>query len=252
MILNLRPPVPTSDQLPKDEARKQRRAAMAPVIIGLVIVLGLTAFSALSRSTPIISATFHTGEMNSDEANGQPYEDSNVSPDTNANFMPPANVGQLLLIRPDDTTLTQEPADLPQPPQGRRVAAFERNEGQIREQFAFWKINNTTIANIMSFYENAAVELNFQRTSSAVNKTTTASKPATTTGMTTETKSAASDQTTDTPVTMMFNRGRKPDTESQENHTPDNGVLIIRAKPTNDGQVLVTLWYRHAVYTPRK
>ena len=227
--MNLRPPVPTSDNLPKDEAKKQHRAALIPVAIGLIIVLGLAGYSALIPASKITIRPYITNDMSSVELLDQHEPDASMPLGNNLNFQPPANVDDVLVLRHDETSLSTEPANLPPPQKGRRIAGFTRSQNYLEDEYAFWEIPDTNIQNILSFYQKAAETINFQIVS--------------------DRPQAAGDSNATAPVsrTMIFTRQRRPEMEEGKTLPPANDVLVVRAKTLPEGHVHLTLWYRYAL-----
>lgn len=200
--------------------------------------------------------------MSSEDSNEQSFGNDDTARDSRSIFMPPQNVDATLSLRPGDNALDQEPADLPQPHHGERIAAFTRNEGQLHEEYALWKISKTPVNQIMAFYEQAAMAQQFQKLTQpnanpsstrpvAQNKKQNNKKKQVKTTAVATTQASPTQTTTAPievkPVSMIFTRNRLPETAADQTPHAANDVLIIRAKPTTDGKVHVTLWYRHAV-----
>lgn len=259
--MNLRPPVPTSDKLPQDEAKSQHRAALIPVAIGLIIVLGLAGYSALTPKAQIVILPYITEDLSSPGMidHHEPYASGYDG--GNLNFQPPANVDDVILLRADESTLVTEPAELPPPVRGRRIAGFVRSQNYLEDEYAFWEIPDTNVQAVTAYYQQAAETLNFKIVSNRQMKLAPA--PASSQNTAAENKTEPVKKQTDqqaqaqplsdeapdeVPVsrTLIFMRQLRPQMNENKALPPANDVLVVRAKTLPEGRVHLTLWYRYA------
>lgn len=234
--MNLRPPVPTSDNLPKDEANKQHRAALIPVVVGLIIVLGLAGLSAFNRTGQVEVIPYRTSFMTTNEPlDGMDMYPEEITGDSDA-FTPPGSVNDTLMLRPEDSLLVDEPAELAPLPNGRRVGAFVRDQNEITDEFAFWIIQDTSVEDILSHYQMVAGEVNFKPLTPNSPKANQDNQDTT----------ASADPQAAASQSVIFTRDSRPQMKEGRSLPPANDILVVRAKPLADGQIHVTIWYRHA------
>lgn len=220
--MSLRPPDPTTNHLShKEEAARMRRGAMIPVGIGLAVVLILAGFSAYNKAGEIRLVPYQTGDMAISEFSSPytPEQSTLFDQLTTTN----TSLEGLLQLRPDDSALPHEPANLPEHPQGRRLAGLQRPSGQVIEEIAFWKVDMSNPAQALAHYLDAAADQNFVAIPRRHSPDSAAA------GVISH--------------VMM----RQPSDKKKDVHLPvANDLLILRARATEDGQVMITIWYRYA------
>jgi hypothetical protein len=222
--MSLRPPAPTTNHLPnKEEASRLHRAAIVPVCLGLAIVLALAGLSYFYKASEIHIYPFSTGDLAAIPGPGSEVGDYNplwqYSPE-----MPPE--GMMILHR-DDQQLPTEPAELAIHPQGQRLTGIARSAGHLYEEIAIWKVDVPNPSEALAHYLNSAAENHFEPLARQTSHASSSTGVITRVLTRRQSASERGSQTTALP--------------------PGNDVLIIRIRPTEDGQVMVTLWYRHAL-----
>src|SRR5690606_2771837 len=154
------PPEPTTNKLPSSEASTQRDAALVPVILGLLLVLLLAGALTWKRSLRILVVPYQipqlTGHSPEDiyadvglpEHQGSSQDiltmgglgsgsdsiGSGIGNDGSIDHH--IMVENYLRLESGDSPLDSEPAGLPMPDQGQRVAGIMRSQGQHQEEIA--------------------------------------------------------------------------------------------------------------------
>lgn len=221
----MKPPPPTShDPLKKDEQVVAHRAAMIPMILGLLAIGAFAVYTVWDDVQPRRVRKVTTGQMQIDNNIG--YGDDMESAHGRINvrmidMLPTADTGNYLLIRTGDQLLLSEPANLPKPAGGKRVTGFARTDGHITEQFALWNITGSSAEKIQQSYADAAISMGFSRLKAK-----------------TDSQSGATNQV----------YVRSPQLPDEEYLTPPaEQVLVVRTRLTTDKIVKLLLWYRYPV-----
>ncbi|MBL4701939.1 MAG: hypothetical protein JKX85_11845 [Phycisphaeraceae bacterium] len=215
----------TNNPLNKDEETGAHRAAMIPMLLGLLVISAFAVYTVWDDVLPRRVRKVTTGQMQMDmnrdmnDSMGGIYEQSY---DWTNRMIPDNNVGNFLLIRQGDQVLLSEPANLPAPANGKRVSGFTRTDGHITEQYALWQVTGQTQDQIQRSYADAAISMGFSKLQ---------------TRQTTQQSNATSQVYVRSP---MLNNA---------NHLtpPAEQVLVIRARPDGDAGVKLLLWYRHPI-----
>jgi hypothetical protein len=220
----LKPPPPTThNPLKKDEEVVAHRAAMIPMIIGLLCIGAFAVYTVWDDVQPRRVRKVTTGQMQmtsnigfSEEMDGS----RGRAEDWMTTMLPTSDPSNFLLIRTGDQVLLSEPANLPAPSNGTRVTGFARTDGHVSEQYAIWNIKDQTIKQVQQNYADAAISMGFSKL-----KANTTSE------------SGASNQI----------YVRSPQSPDEDYLTPPaEQVLVVRARQI-DKNVKLLLWYRYPI-----
>lgn len=221
----MKPPPPTTHTpLKKDEEQVAHRAAMIPMILGLLAIGAFAVYTVWDDVQPRRVRKVTTGQMQmlGNMGYGVDMEDNRGrTEDIMSAMVPSAEAGNFLLIRNGDQVLLSEPANLPLPEGGKRITGFTRTDGHISEQYAIWQLDGQTEKQIQQNYTDAAISMGFSRL-----------------------KAGVTSQSGATNLVFV----RNPQLPSEQYLTPPGEqVLIIRTHAIGDKQTKLLLWYRYPI-----
>lgn len=219
----MKPPPPTTHTLLKNEEKEvAHRAAMIPMVLGLLAIGAFAVYTVWDDVQPRRVRKVTTGQMQMigsvDYASDMEGSHGRTE-DMMAGMIPAANTGSLMLVRSTDQVLLSEPAQLPPPGGGTRITGFTRLDGHVAEEFALWDITGMTEDQIQQNYADVAISKGFSKL-----------------------KTTGNSQTGATSHVYV----RSPQLQDEDNLTPPGEeVLVIRTRPAGDKQVKLLLWFKY-------
>ena len=160
----MRPPIPTSDQKLQDEQQRKQRAAMLPMVIGLIAIGAFAIYTIWDSMRPHVEKRLVTGQMieYSDYGEGSSEYEYQSYATLSADMLSGTTADSLMLVHAGDRSLISEPAGLTPLPDGERISALARTSGHIAEQIAVWIApNNWTVEQLVNHYKSTATSQGF-------------------------------------------------------------------------------------------
>jgi hypothetical protein len=223
----LKPPPPTTHDplnLKKEEKEVAHRAAMLPMILGLLAIGAFAVYTVWDDVQPRRVRKVTTGQMQmlgSMGMTGEMEDNSGRTEDMMTAMMPTADASNLMLVRNSDQVLISEPANLPQPASGKRISGFARVDGHISEQYAIWEISGQTAQQVQQQYTDAAISMGFSKLNAKVQSQTDA-------------------------INTVYVRSPQLPDETYLT-PPGEQVLVVRTRPIADKKIKLLLWYRYPI-----
>ena len=221
----MKPPPPTTNNpLGNEEEAVAHRAAMIPMVLGLLAIGAFAVFTIWDDVLPRKVRKVTTGQMQLTYNMGYDNEMENGHgnlTDLMPRLLPVNGVDNYMLVRQNDQVLISEPANLPAPNNGQRICGFARTDGHISEQYAMWKIKGKSVEQIQKDYADAAISMGFSKLN---NQSKDASQP-------------HSDVYVRSPQIP----------EGQQLAPPAEQVLIVRTKSEGQSNTKLMLWYRYPI-----
>ena len=227
----MKPPPPTTNHpFNKDEEAVTHRAAMIPMILGLLAIGVFAVYTVWDDVLPRRVRKVTTGQMqmqmNMDPTYDEISENNGRSINWMSQMIPDNNMGNFMLIRNGDQLLLSEPANLPAPAGGKRISGFTRTDGHITEQYALWQISGQKESQIQENYADIAISLGFSKL---------------------QAQTVASSQNNATSHIYV----RSPLLPDSHLTPPAEQVLVIRTRPDGDAGIKLLLWYRYPISLDR-
>jgi len=221
----LKPPPPTTHNplnLNKEEEQVANRAAMIPMILGLLAIGAFAVYTVWDDVRPRRVRKVTTGQMQmygTMDYSAEMEGSRDRVEDLMTGMIPASNTGNLILVRNSDQVLLSEPAQLPQPTGGTRVTGFTRIDGHVAEEYALWDIAGQTQEQVQEHYADAAISKGFSKLN---------------------TKSTSQSQA----INQIY--VRSPHLQGEATLAPPGEeVLVIRTHLTEDKQVKLLLWFKY-------
>ncbi|MFG0249080.1 MAG: hypothetical protein ACF8OB_09365 [Phycisphaeraceae bacterium JB051] len=223
----MKPPPPTTHDplnLKKEETQVAHRAAMIPMVLGLLAIGAFAVYTVWDDVQPRRVRKVTTGQMQmlgTMSMNGEMEDAGGRTEDMMTAMMPTAQPSNLMLVRSSDQVLLSEPANLPQPNGGTRISGFARVDGHVAEQYAIWEFTGQTAEQVQQTYADAAISMGFSKLNA---------------------KSASQTQATNTVYV------RSPQIPDETHLTPPGEqVLVVRTRELADKKIKLLLWYRYPI-----
>lgn len=224
----MKPPPPTTNNPlgNVEEEAVAHRAAMIPMVLGLLAIGAFAVFTIWDDVLPRKVRKVTTGQMQltydmmgySDEMESNQGSITDIMP----RLLPMTGIDNYMLVRSGDQVLISEPANLPEPKNGKRICGFARTDGHISEQYAMWKIKDKSVEQIQQNYADAAISMGFSKLN------------------------AQGQSSKNQPHSDVYVRSPQiPD--GQYVAPPAEQVLIVRTKSDGKSDTKLVLWYRYPI-----
>lgn len=162
-----KPPLPPiKDQAKKAQEEKvAKRAALVPMAIALVAILGVAGYVFWQNLRPRAVPRFDTGSLADrglpGPGMGMMDSDGEMVGEPLTHMLHEASLSELMLLQPGDEVLATEPGSLESYPGAVRETGFRRRGSGMTEEVSIWEVRQAALDQVAQHYHQAAEKAGF-------------------------------------------------------------------------------------------